>query len=139
MYGEDFKGYLLKFTKTGKIFPNKYLNLSSYKTTPQQRTELKANRDSLNNLHRTTIPNHKTKITFNTTVLDLAELREILEIINSSYANRTQRKVVVEYWDDELLKYRTMTAYIPDITYTKRKISSDNIKYEPLEISLIEY
>lgn len=139
MYGEEFKGYLLKFTKSGNNFPDKYINPSTYKTTPQQRTEIKANRDNFYTLHRTTIPNHKTKITFSTTVLDLNELREILEIINSSYANRTQRKVVVEYWDDELLKYRTMTAYIPDITYTKRKITSDNIKYEPLEISLIEY
>lgn len=139
MYGEDFKGYLLKFTKTGEYFPDKYINPSTYKATPLQRTEKKAYRDNLYTLHRVTVPNHKTKVVFSTVSLNLAELREIRSLINNAYASKIQRKVAVEYWDDELLEYRTMTAYISDITYTKRKITADDIEYDPIEFTLIEY
>lgn len=139
MYGEKFKGYLMKFPKTGEIFPDKYLNPSSYKTTPQQRTEKKANRDALNNLHRVTLANHKSKIVFSTTSLTLAELREILGMINRAYISKIQRKFQIEYWDDELLKYRTMTVYMADVTYTKKKITSDSIDYDPIEFTFVEY
>ncbi len=139
MYGENFKGHLLKFTKSKAIFPTKYIALDSFKATPLQRTEVKAYRDSLNKLHRVTSPNHKTKLVFSTTALNLAELREILSLLDNAYANKTQRKVSVEYWDDELLSYRTMTAYLPDITYTKEKITGNDIQYEPVELTFIEY
>lgn len=139
MYGEEFKGYLMRFPKTGEKFPDKYINLSSYKATPQQRTEKKANRDSLNNLHRVTLANHKSKIVFSTISLTLAELREILQTINKAYTSKIQRKLEIEYWDDELLKYRTMTVYMSDVTYTKKKITSASIEYEPIEFTFIEY
>lgn len=139
MYGEEFKGYLLKFPKTGEYFPDKYIEPSSYKVTPQQRTEKKAYRDSLNTLHRVTLANHKSKVVFNTVSLDLEQLRDIQERINKAYSSKIQRKLAIEYWDDELLKYRTMTAYISDVTYTKEKITSDNIYYAPIEFSFIEY
>lgn len=54
-------------------------------------------------------------------------------------SNSQQRKLNVEYWDDELLAYRTMTAYIPDITYTPKLITADNIKYAAVTFTFIEY
>lgn len=139
MYGESFKGYLLKFKKSGEVFPNEYLAADSFKATPLQRTEIKAYRDSLNALHRTTSPNHKSKLEFSTLPLDLSELRDILSMLNKAYSNKAQRKLTVEYWDDEKMSYRTMTAYIPDITYSKEKISAAGIKYSAVDFTLIEY
>jgi hypothetical protein len=139
MYGETFKGYLLKFTKTNALFPNEFISADTFKATPRQRTEIKAYRDSLNKLHRTTSPNHKSKLVFSTTALTLSELRKILNLFDKAYSNKTQRKVSVEYWDDELLSYRTMTAYLADVTYTKEKITSDDISYSSVEFTLVEY
>lgn len=142
-YGDTFKGYLLRLVKTNTKFPNKYILAESFKATPLQRTEIKAYRDSLNNLHRVTSPNHKTKLSFTAVGecgnLMLAELREILDLLDKAYSNKIQRKAQIEYWDDELLKYRTMTAYIPDLSYTKEKITGNDIEYVPMEITFIEY
>ena len=124
----EFKGYLIKFPK------------KSYQATPLQRTEIKAYRDSNNLLRRVTSPNSKTKITFNTKDgLTLAEMRTIRGILNGAMSNSQQRKLDVEYWDDELLAYRTMTAYIPDITYTPKLITADSIKYAAVTFTFIEY
>ena len=139
LYGESFQGYLIKFTKTNTIFPNEYLQEKTYKITPNQRTEKKAWRDSLNDLHRITSPNHKSKIVFNTTELKLSELREIMEILNNAFSNKTQRKVSVRYWNAEDCAYETAKFYIPDIIYTISNISTSSINYEPLEITMIEY
>lgn len=132
-----FEGWLIKVGT--KKFPHKYIAEKSYQTTPLQRTELKAYRDTRNNLHRITSPNYKSKIVFKTVPLTLAELREIRTLLNSAFINNQQRKLNVTYWDEELLAYRTMTAYMPDITYTVTKISDSNIKYEPVDLTFIEY
>ncbi len=135
----NFQGYLIKFTKTGKQFPHELIAESSYKSTPLQRTEIKAYRDSNNLMHRTTSPNSKTKLEFTTKELDLSQMQTIRNLLNSAFDNSRQRKLRVTYWDDELLQYRTMTAYVPDITYEIIEISKDNIKYSPVTFTFIEY
>ena len=135
-----FQGYLIKFTKTGRLFPHELIAKDTYQSTPLQRTEIKAYRDSNNGLHRVTSPNYKTKVTFQTLDdLSLSDMQTIRNLINSAYDNAQQRKLRVTYWDDELLNYRTMTAYIPDITYQPAKISSNDIKYAPVTFTFIEY
>jgi hypothetical protein len=135
----NFKGYLIYFPKPKKYFPHELIAKETYASTPLQRTEVKAYRDSNNTLHRVTSPNYKTKITFNTVKLDLSQLEEIQKLFNYCYINSSQRKLKVTYWDDELLKYRTMTAYIPDTTYTVKTITKNNIKYSAITITMIEY
>lgn len=143
MYGSRFLGYLLKFNKTNTVFPNKNIEADSFRATPLQRSEIKAYRDSNNKLHRITSSNHKTKLVFTVMGDDgsipLSEMREILDMLKKAYSNYTQRKMAVTYWDDETLSYRTMTAYVPDITYTKEKVSDSNIMYKPFEVTMIEY
>ncbi|MEE1318711.1 MAG: DUF6711 family protein [Ruminococcus sp.] len=134
-----FNGYLIKFTKTGEYFPHKLIAKSTYKSTPLQRTEIKAYRDSTNTLRRVTSPNYKTKIEFQTHELNLSQMTEIRKVLNSAFENSQQRKVKVTYWDDELLQYRTMTAYIPDITYNVISITSTDIKYSAVTFTFIEY
>lgn len=136
----QFKGYLLRFPKNGLQFPHRLIAKGTYQATPLQRTEIKAYRDSNNLLRRVTSPNNKTKITFNTKDgLTLAEMQSIRNVLNGAMSNSHQRKLDVEYWDDELLAYRTMTAYMPDITYTPKKITADNIEYSAVTFTFIEY
>jgi hypothetical protein len=135
----NFEGYLIKFIKSGEIFPTELIALESYKSTPLQRTEIKAYRDSDNYLRRITSPNFKSKLEFTTIRLNLAQMRIIRKRLNSAFQNSQQRKLKIKYWDDELLCYREMTAYIPDITYQYKKISSDNIEYMPVSFTFIEY
>lgn len=134
-----FQGYLLKFPKTDKIFPDKYIQKDSYKSTPLQRNEIRAKRNN-KELDRVTSPYHKTKIEFS--LLDgltLTQWRKIRNIIFNAMIDYNQRKVRVTYWDDEKCAYRTMTAYIPDITYSPKKITQNDIIYSPIAISFIEY
>ena len=135
----NFKGFLIKFPKTGIQFPLNLVQLSTYEATPLQRSEISAYRDVNNLLHRVTSPNAKTKLTFQTINLSIEQMQNIRNIINSAFVDSQQRKLRIEYWDDELLNYRIMTAYMPDITYKIRSISSDNIKYEPVTFTFIEY
>ncbi len=136
----QFKGYLIRFPKNNLKFPHNLIAKESYQATPLQRTEIKAYRDSNNLLRRVTSPNNKTKITFNTIDgLTLAQMQSIRNILNGAMSNSQQRKLNVEYWDDELLAYRTMTAYMTDITYTPKLITADNIKYAAVTFTFIEY
>lgn len=132
-----FEGWLIKIGK--QKFPHKYIAKDTYQSTPLQRTELKAYRDTQNKLHRVTSPNYKSKVTFQTIPLNLAQLRQIRELLNGAFSNSQQRKLQVTYWDDELMKYRTMTAYMPDTTYQVECISDNNIKYKAIELTFIEY
>ena len=135
-----FNGYLIAFPKTQTIFPMRYINAESYSATPLQRTEIKAVRNNNNLLLRTTSTNHKTKITFTTwTELHLNDVQAIQNTLKSAYDNYNQRKIRVTYWDDELTDYRTMTAYIPDITYTVIQAKGNDIIYAPIEFTFIEY
>ena len=136
----DYKGYLLAFPKSQTVFPMRYINAESYSSTPLQRTELKATRNSNNLLGRVTSPNHKTKIVFSTLAnLHLQDIQAIQNTLKSAYENYNQRKLKVTYWDDEQGDYRTMTAYIPDITYPVVKSTADDIIYASIQFTFIEY
>ncbi len=134
-----FNGYLIKFVNTGRIFPHELIAKDTYKSTPLQRTEITAFRDNNNLLHRETSPNYKSKVEFQTLQLNIANLQKIRNALDMAFDNEQQRKIKVEYWDDELLSYRTMTAYIPDITYEVKKITNNDIIYSPITFTFIEY
>ena len=118
--GSSFQGWFLKFG--GSVLPNKFLAYDDYSATPNQRTEVEAYRDLNNLLHRDTSPNFKTKIDFNTRLV-----------------NRAQRKYNVTYWDDEQNTYRTGVFYMPDIEYKPIRVVGNNILYNKIRIALIEY
>lgn len=132
-----FDGYLLKFN--GYELPHKYIQLSSYDTTPNQRTELSAFRDNNNRLHRVTSPNHKTTIRFTTLPLNLIEKSEIQEVMKKGLLNETERKYKVTYWNDETNTYITSEFYMPDVNYQIKKIEDKNIEYNPISFEFIEY
>lgn len=135
----SFQNWLIRFDRTNVLFPQRYIQKDTYKSTPLQRTEIKAYRDNNNLLHRVTSPNYKTKIEFQTYPLNLSELTEIQTKLNAAMENAQQRRLVLTYWDDELLSYRQATFYMPDKTYSVSTIGNGDIRYQPLTFTFIEY
>ena len=134
-----FKGYLLAFGDLKKILPHKYIQLGSYDTTPNQRTELSATRDNNNYLHRVTSPNHKTTIRFTTLPLNLSEKEEVQRAMSYGLLNRVERKYKITYWNDETNTYNTGEFYMPDVNYPIKKIDNYDIEYNPISFEFIEY
>lgn len=137
----EFKGYLIKLN--GIEFPHEYIALENYKSIDNQRTELKAYRNSQYDLIRQTSSNFKSKVEFSTIDgLNLKQLEKIKNVIDKATLNKTERKVKVEYWNSEELRYATMKSYIPDIEYEIKKIkrgSKPDIIYKPLRYCFIQY
>ena len=137
----DFKGYLLKAVKTGEVFPHELIAYESYSSTPNQREEIKAYRDdNTRNLTRVTAKGRKTSIEFTSKQeLTLAEKKKIQKWFTNGESNSAQRKIEIEYWNDEDNDYKTGEFYRPDIVFQIRKISNSKIWYNAITISLVEY
>jgi hypothetical protein len=133
-----FEGYLMK--AFGKTFPHKYIQLSTYQTTPSQRQDLDSYQDSKGNLHRTVVPHDRSKIVFKTMDnLKLAEKQEIQAFFNGAMTNARERKISLTYWNDESNTYAMGSFYIPDVTYPIKRIMGNDIVYDSVEYHLIEY
>lgn len=133
-----FEGFLMKAVET--TFPHKYIQISTYKTTPSQRQDLDSYQDSKGNLHRTVVPHDRSKIVFKTIDdLKLAEKQEIQAFFNGAMTNARERKVTLTYWNDEDNIYKTGSFYIPDVTYPIKRIMGNDIVYDSVEYHLIEY
>ena len=136
--GMAFEGYLMK--AGAATFPHKYIQISTYQTTPSQRQDLDSYQDSLGNLHRTVVPHDRSKIIFKTMDnLNLTEKQGIQAFFNAAMTNTRERKVSLTYWNDESNAYATGSFYIPDVTYPIKRIEADNIVYDSVEYHLIEY
>lgn len=133
-----FEGFLMKASET--TFPHKYIQISTYQTTPSQRQDLDSYQDSKGNLHRTVVPHDRSKIVFKTIDdLKLAEKQEIQAFFNGAMTNARERKVTLTYWNDEDNIYKTGSFYIPDVTYPIKRIMGNDIVYDSVEYHLIEY
>lgn len=134
---DDFQGWLLKLG--GQPFSVRYIKLETYKATPNQRTEIDAYRDGDNLLHRETSPNVKSKVEFETRELPLSAMKEIRSLLNGATTSGIERKMEVQYWNDEELSYDSMTCYAPDVEYTIVRVTKNNIFYAPIRFAFIEY
>lgn len=137
----NFRGYLLKATANNKIFPQKYIALESYSSEPNHREEIKAYRDdNTRDLTRITAEGTKTSISFTTrNNLHLAEKEEIQKFFTSAESVALERKITLEYWNDEENIYKTGVFYRPDIKFQIKQIMEDDIVYKEITISLVEY
>ena len=132
-----YSRYLIAFN--GVIFPTHYIKQGTYTVIPNQRTELSANRDNTNYLHRNTSPNHKTKISFETGFLHLAEKTAIQNIMRNGLINEIERKYSMTYWNDETNDYRTAEFYMTDVTYNPLDTVGNDIIYQPVKFDFIQY
>lgn len=134
-----FEGYLLK--SGNDIFPHKYIQFSSWETTPNQREEIKAYRDdNTRDLTRVTAAGRKTAIVFKTRDnLNLNEKMEIQNFFTSHETNAAERKIPLTFWNDESNSYQTGYFYRPNIKFPIMSISGNNIVYAAIQIDLVEY
>ena len=130
-----YSGYLLKVG--GKQIPNKFIQLSTYSITPNQRMESSAERDTTGMLHRETCEHTATKIEFNTPYIrgvEVAELNTLLGI-----AGDHQRNVTVDYFDPETQSYKSANCYMPDVQYSIYSEINNDLLYSPIRYAFIEY
>ncbi len=140
----NFRGYLIKAVKTGQIFPLEYINYESWNSTPKQREELKAYRDdNTRNLTRITAEGMKSVFAFETRAN--LHLEDKIAIQNFFYNGEDgdeghhQRKIQLEYWNEDSNQYETSYFYRPDIQFPIRKIVGNDIIYGALKFDFVEY
>ena len=140
-----YAGYLIKLGgSNGTSLPFKYFRAESYSCTPNQRMEVSANRAVTGLLVRSTVSHTATKIEFETPFLTNTErkaLNDLLWAAMGSAANRLERKLDLEYYDDEMDTYKTGTFYVPDVQYSIYKVDNTRniITYSPVRYAFIEY
>lgn len=138
----NFEGWLIKFGNV--VLPNSYLLADGWESTPNQRVEVDAYRDSNMLLHRETSENFKTSLTLNIremTLEEMAAFKNVIGLATLPESSKKERKVSVTYWNDETLNYSTGEMYMPDITYSIHHVdeSECDIEYNPFTLELIEY
>lgn len=137
----NFKGYLLRAVRTDTIFPNDYILYSSWKSTPNQREEIKAYRDdNTRELYRVTAEGQKSIFQFDT--IDGLLLQDKINIQNfftSAEINTKERKVQLEFWNEENNQYSIGYFYRPNMEFTIQDISEDDITYSSLTFEFVEY
>lgn len=143
----NFEGYLFKKTITQGTstidvpFPNRYIALDTWSSTPNQREEIKAYRDdNTRDLTRVTAQGKKSKFSFKTRKkLHLNEKKEIQQFFTSSEVDANQRKIQLTFWNDESNSYKTGYFYRPNMEFKIYKITDDDIIYDEMSFELIEY
>lgn len=137
-----FSGWLIKFGDV--ILPNSFILADGWESTPNQRVEIDAYRDANVLLHRETSENFKTSITLNIRAMNLEEMtafKAVIGLATLDINNKKQRRLMVTYWNDEELEYKTATMYMPDVTYSIHTVDEvdRDIEYNGFTIELIEY
>ncbi len=137
-----FSGWLIKFGDV--VLPNSCILADGWESTPNQRVEIDAYRDANVLLHRETSENFKTSITLNIRAMNLEEMtafKTVIGLATLDINSKKQRKLMVTYWNDEELDYKTATMYMPDVTYTIHTVDEvdRDIEYNGFTIELIEY
>ncbi len=137
-----YNGYLIKLGgSSGVVLPLRYISLGSYKSTPNQRMESKATRSVTGLLHRTTMEHKATKIEFETPYIDNNDLRTLNNMIHNAFTNSLERKLTINYYDQETDSYRDAICYMPDVNYSIARIDSNTntVYYNSVRYAFIEY
>lgn len=137
-----YSGYLIKLGgNAGTVLPMEYIAMESYKSTPNQRMESKATRSVTGLLHRTTVEHKATKIEFDTTVLTNTQLATLNNLFATHYSNQLERKLTINYYDQETDTYRDAECYMPDVSYDILRIdqNTNTVYYNSVRYAFIEY
>lgn len=132
-----FEGYLCKCGTT--IVPAKFIEMGTYKSTPNMRFEKKALRDANVLLHRVTAKNTKSIFGWQVPSIDETEKAELLNIFKNAYTIELQRKLTAKYWNMEDGEYKIVDVYLADIEYTVNYHTNNNIFYKPFQIDFVQY
>lgn len=137
-----FNGWLIKFGDV--ILPNSFILADGWESVPNQRVEIDAYRDANVLLHRETSENFKTSLTLTIRSMNLEEMtafKAVIGLATLEITSKRQRRLMVTYWNDEELEYKTAIMYMPDVTYNIHTVSEErkDIEYNSFTIELIEY
>lgn len=137
----NWAGYFLKATANGAIFPNEYINYNSWDSNPNNREEVKAYRDeNTRDLTRVTAAGKKSALQFQTRDnLHLIDKIAVQTFFTSAESDASQRKISLQYWNDEENTYKTGVFYRANTHFKIKKVTADDIVYQPVTIDLIEY
>lgn len=129
------------YAKDGTEFPMKYIQETSWSSTPKAREELKAYRDdNTRNLTRVTATGHKSSFSFSTREnLHLKDKKKIQKYFTNNESNSEQRKIQLIYWNDENNEYETAYFYRPDIEFPIKYVTDSDIVYDSFTVEFIEY
>lgn len=137
----NFEGWLIKIGDN--MFPHHFILEDGWHASPSQRMEWDTYRNANGKLIRDTVEHTASKITLNIKPLRLEQkeyLDSIISLATLPESDRLERKVVVTYWNDEILSYVTGVFYMPDIEYNIKRISEDGeIIYKAFDMKFIEY
>ena len=137
-----FSGYLIKLGgSSGEVLSTNYMKYDSYKISPNQRMETEAGRSVTGLLHRTTVEHTSTKIEFEVPAMTNTQLAAFNYLIKSHFTNPRERKLTIEYYNEEDNDYRVADVYVPDIQYSFERIdlNTNTIYYKEFRIAFIEY
>lgn len=141
MSNNPFKGYLLRAIDTNTILSGEFINTSSWKSTPNQREEIKAWRDdNTRDLYRITADGQKSAFQFETIEgMNLEQKMAFQKFFTDAETNAKERKIHLEYWNDEDNAYKTGYFYRPNMEFTIQDYTEDDITYLSMSFEFVEY
>lgn len=138
-----FDTYFVKVIRasdnTAVPIPNKYISLTSYVSTPNQRQDLDSYQDNLGKLHRNTLEHTRSKLEWNTPPLFERELLSLQNILNSGIINSRERKLKIIHYCFDTHTYEQGEFYMPDITFTPLLIRNGEVLMDKVRLAFIEY
>ena len=135
-----FSGYLIKLGgNSGDNLHMELIAAESSSDTPDQRLESKAARAATGVLYRSTCSHKATKIEIETVPMTNKDLTGLMSLIASHFSDANQRKLNLQYYDNETDNYNTGTFYMPDIQYKILRVDGNTIYYDSIRLAFIEY
>ena len=138
-----FDTYFVKVIRasdnTAVPIPNKYISLTSYVSTPNQRQDLDSYQDNLGKLHRNTLDHTRSKLEWNTPPLFERELLSLQNILNSGIINSKERKLKIIHYCFDTHTYEQGEFYMTDITFTPLLIRNGEVLMDKVRLAFIEY
>lgn len=123
-----------------KPIPNKYISLTSYVSTPNQRQDLDSYQDSQGFLHRNTLNHKRSKLEWNTPPMVERELKALQDLLESGIINANERKLKIVHYCFDTNTYETGTFYMPDITFTPLLMRPNGeVVLDKVRLAFIEY
>ena len=134
-----WNGYLLKIGSW--TFPMNLIEMDSYDCTPDQRTDMDSTVTATGELWRNVLQHTRSKVELRTTPLTLTQQQTIMSNLRSAWAaagSELHRECQVNYYDMETDTYKTMHCYTPDIQWSIKSVTNNDIIYNRTRIAFIE-
>lgn len=131
----NYRGYLIKVN--GNTIPLKLISCDTYNASPEQETDLDSYVDADGLLHRNVLPHARTKISFESVPLRLKDKIYLQMLIPTGFKERIS--VSINYWNDNTNTYSDGKAYMTPVQFKIKDAESNDILYQPLSFTFIEY